>query len=102
VPDLFFSEYIEGSAQNKALEIFNPTIQPIELDNYRIAQSANGGGWNYWHEFPEDAILEPNDVWVITTDEADDSLKNVADEILLYPSVVHFNGNDARGLEKNL
>ena len=100
IPDLFFSEYIEGSSQNKALEIFNPTIQPIELDNYRIAQSANGNGWQFWHEFPDDAVLEPYDVWVITTDEAVDSLKNVADEILSYPSVVHFNGNDARGLEK--
>jgi len=100
VPDLFFSEYIEGSAQNKALEIFNPTIEQIELNNYRIAQSVNGDGWQYWHEFPVDAVIEPNDVWVITTDEAVDSLKNVADEILPYPSVVHFNGDDARGLEK--
>ena len=100
VPDLFFSEYIEGTSQNKALEIFNPTIQPIELDNYRIAQSVNGNGWQFWHYFPDDAVLEPYDVWVITTDEAVDSLQNVADEILTYPSVVHFNGDDASGLEK--
>ena len=100
VPDLFFSEYIEGSSQNKALEIFNPTINQIELSNYRIAESVNGSGWQYWHEFPADAVIQPNDVWVITTNEADDSLKNVADEILPYPSLVYFNGDDARGLEK--
>jgi len=100
VSDLFFSEYIEGTNQNKALEIFNPTINQVELSNYRIAQATNGNGWQFWHELPDDAILEPYDVWVLTTDEACDSLQNVADEILSYPSVVHFNGNDARGLEK--
>ena len=29
--DLFFSEYIEGSSNNKALEIFNGTGAPIDL-----------------------------------------------------------------------
>ena len=29
--ELFFSEYIEGSANNKALEIFNGTGAPINL-----------------------------------------------------------------------
>jgi len=27
--DLFFSEYIEGSSNNKALEIYNPTTQLV-------------------------------------------------------------------------
>jgi len=36
----------------------------------------------------------------MTTDEADAQLQAVADEILSYPSVVHHNGDDARGLEK--
>ncbi|MBC8526130.1 MAG: lamin tail domain-containing protein [Candidatus Cloacimonetes bacterium] len=100
MPDLFFSEYIEGTSQNKAIEIYNPTNNQIDLTDYQIAQAVNGNGWQYYHEFPDDAVLEPYDVWVITTDEADDSLQNVADEILSYPSVVHFSGDDARGLEK--
>ena len=29
--DLFFSEYIEGSSNNKALEIFNDTGAPVDL-----------------------------------------------------------------------
>ncbi|MEA3475004.1 MAG: lamin tail domain-containing protein [Candidatus Cloacimonadota bacterium] len=98
--DLFFSEYIEGSSQNKALEIYNDTGSEVALSNYRIAQAVNGNGWEYWHTFPASAFLPQGDVWVITTDEADTNLQNVADEILSYPSVVHFNGNDARGLEK--
>ncbi|MCD6102321.1 MAG: lamin tail domain-containing protein, partial [Candidatus Cloacimonetes bacterium] len=98
--DLFFSEYIEGSSQNKALEIYNGTDSEISLSNYRIAQSVNGNGWLYWHTFPDGASIASGDVWVITTDEADGELQAVADEILSYPSVVHFSGNDARGLEK--
>ncbi len=97
--DIFFSEYIEGTSNNKALEIYNGTESPIDLINYRIAQSSNGGGWEYYHKWSSSTILQANDVWVITTDAADAVLKAVADEILAYPSVVHFNGNDARGLE---
>jgi len=97
--DLFFSEYIEGSSYNKALEIFNGTGVDVDLSNYQISQAVNGGGWEYYHSFPFGAIITNDDVWVITTDEAVTELQDVADEILAYPSVVHFNGNDARGLE---
>ena len=38
----FFSEYIEGSSNNKALEIYNPTTLPINLANYKILQWRNG------------------------------------------------------------
>jgi predicted extracellular nuclease len=99
-PDLFFSEYIEGSSQNKALEIYNGSGATVDLTNYRIAQAVNGNGWAYWHEFPAGSTLVDGEVWVITTDEADAQLQAVADEILSYPSVVHHNGDDARGLEK--
>ena len=45
IEELFFSEYIEGSSNNKALEIYNGTGSEINLENYRINQSVNGGGW---------------------------------------------------------
>ena len=40
--DLFFSEYCEGSSQNKALEIYNPTQNPIDLTQYAIKRYSNG------------------------------------------------------------
>jgi len=98
--DLFFSEYIEGSSYNKALEIFNPSDNTVDLANYRIAWATNGNGWEYWHTFPMGAILDSDEVWVITTDQADASLQAVADEVLSFPSVTHHTGDDARGLEK--
>ncbi|MCD4796951.1 MAG: T9SS type A sorting domain-containing protein [Candidatus Cloacimonetes bacterium] len=69
------------------------------MSNYRIAQAVNGGGWEYYHDFPTGAAIANLEVWVITTDEAEQVLQDAADEIMGYPSVVHFNGNDARGLE---
>ncbi|MDA3813636.1 MAG: lamin tail domain-containing protein, partial [Candidatus Cloacimonetes bacterium] len=100
-PDVFFSEYIEGSSNNKALEIYNNTGAVINLDDFRINQSNNGGGWEYLHYFPVSATLADGDVWVILNDGTDPLLYDPldADEVLGYPSVVHHNGNDARGIE---
>lgn len=43
--DLLISEYIEGSSNNKAIELYNGTGAPINLtaDNYVIAMYFNGG-----------------------------------------------------------
>ena len=95
---LFFSEYAEGSSNHKYLEIYNGTGASVALTNYQIAQSTNGGGWQYYHTFPSGSSIADGDVWVITTDQADASIQAVADEVLSYPSVVHHNGDDARGL----
>lgn len=40
--DLFISEYIEGSSNNKAIEIYNPTALPINLATYDLAYYFNG------------------------------------------------------------
>lgn len=40
--DLFFSEYVEGTYNNKALELYNPTNAAIDLSNYRIVRWDNG------------------------------------------------------------
>src|SRR4051812_37451195 len=42
--DLFFSEYIEGSSNNKALEIYNGTGAPVNLATagYKVEMYFNG------------------------------------------------------------
>jgi len=40
--DLFFSEYVEGSGNNKALEIYNPTDHIINLSEYWVTRYSNG------------------------------------------------------------
>jgi len=102
VADLFFSEYIEGGSSNKALELYNGTGADVDLVNYQIAQSVNGGGWEYFHTFPTGATIADGDVWVIINKDVSVTLYDTlnADEVLAYPSVVHHNGDDARALIK--
>ena len=42
--ELFFSEYVEGNYNNKALEIYNPTPNDINLNTYDIVRYSNGAG----------------------------------------------------------
>ena len=38
------SEYVEGSSNNKAIELYNGTLGPIDLANYKLCLYANGLG----------------------------------------------------------
>ncbi len=40
--EIFFSEYVEGSRNNKAIEIYNPTNKTVNLSQYRIVRWSNG------------------------------------------------------------
>ncbi len=99
--ELIFSEYIEGSGNNKAIEIFNPNDEAVRMDYYQLAQISNGGdNWEYFHVFPAGTILGSHENYVIITDEVDVTLfaHDGADEVMGYPSPVHHNGDDARGM----
>ncbi len=39
---LFISEYVEGWSNNKAIEIYNPTNQAVNLSEYIVARYSNG------------------------------------------------------------
>jgi hypothetical protein len=40
--NLFISEYVEGWSNNKAIELFNPTNDSIDLSNYSLSRWSNG------------------------------------------------------------
>ena len=40
--DIFISEYIEGSGNNKGIEFFNPTSEAIDLSVYTLQRWSNG------------------------------------------------------------
>ena len=56
ITELFFSEYAEGSSNNKYLEIYNGTSSTISLDNYAFPSVSNApttpGQYEYWNTFP--------------------------------------------------
>jgi hypothetical protein len=90
---LFFSEYAEGSSNNKYLEIYNPTSSSVSLVGYTLYQSGNGG--SYTNTFTTNATIASGGVYMIAADAADNSILAVADTALSYPSIAHFNGDDA-------
>ena len=55
ITELFFSEYAEGSSNNKYLEIYNGTNSSISLDNYAFPNVSNApttpGQYEYWNTF---------------------------------------------------
>ena len=91
--DLFFSEYIEGSGNNKGLEIYNPTSVAIDLTPYLVIESGNGG--SFTDTLDLSGTLAPGATYVLCTDQSDATMLAVADTALAFPSVSHFNGDDA-------
>lgn len=42
--ELFISEYVVGSGNNRALELYNPTQNDIDLSTYKVGRFRNGSG----------------------------------------------------------
>ena len=95
--NLFFSEYAEGSSNNKYVEIYNPSSTTVNLNNYQIKGTNNGSAWgdNGDRELALGGSLDANSVYIICSDEADPAIIAKADLALPYESPVHYNGNDA-------
>ena len=93
---LFFSEYVEGSSDNKALEIFNNTGASIDLSlsGYKIEVYSNGNITPSYSQLLNGTIAD-GDVFVIVNPSAGASLLSLADQT---SGSVNFNGNDAIAL----
>ena len=99
VSELFFSEYVEGSSYNKALEIVNLTSNNVDLSPYTIKRQS-GGNW----ETPLQLIgtIFVNDVYVIiNSDTENDDLIREQDLAVANVTPMTFNGDDRVGLFKN-
>jgi len=94
VTGLFFSEYGEGSSNNKYLEIYNGTGSDVDLTGLAFPNVANDpstvGEYEYWNTFPDGATVAVGDVYVIAHGEADETILAEADFTFTYLS----NGND--------
>ena len=99
--ELFFSEYLEGSSFNKALEIVNLTGSSINLSaqGYSIKKQSNGEG-DWLGELLLTGSIANNQVYVIANESTThpDILNNAS--LLKSGSPMDFNGNDAIGLFK--
>jgi len=111
---LFFSEYVEGSGNNRALEIYNPTSSDVVLQSagYRICRYSNGGTTPYTVVIT--GTVPTMGTWVAVSDKRDpagtgydtmvDPLLQAKADTFLCPTynankTFYFNGDDAMTLE---
>ena len=114
--ELFISEYIEGWSNNKALEIYNPTENAIDMTDYRLERYSNGNTTaNDDQKTDLTGTIQPGDVIVYVIDKQNpdgegfeapvwEELAEQAD-VWLNPdynenNTMYFNGNDAMVLRK--
>jgi hypothetical protein len=111
--ELFISEYVEGSGTNKAIELFNPTNEPIDMSDYQLVRYSNGGTIPY--SVVLGGTIQPKSTFVAVLDKRDpngtgqdvpvDSALQIKADTFLCPvyevnRMMYFNGNDAVTLEK--
>ena len=117
--DLIISEYVEGWSNNKAIEVYNPTSNVINLKNYRLVRYSNGAdvppAQDDWAIALPDVSLQPYMSFVCVIDKRDpngtgqeapvwEQLQDRAD-VFLCPDynvskTLYHNGDDAVALEK--
>jgi endonuclease I len=96
ITELFFSEYLEGSSNNKALEIYNGTGSSVDLTTYAVKLASNGGLWTTTESLS--GTLADKATYVIANASSISAITSVAD---ITSSVTFFNGDDAIGLFNN-
>ena len=94
---LFFSEYVEGTSNNKALEIFNGTASAVSLSGYKVELYSNGSP-TPTTTANLSGSLAAGDVYVIANSAAVAAITDMAD---LISGVTNFNGDDAIALKYN-
>jgi len=97
--DLFISEYVEGSATNKAIEIANFTGGPISLSNYTLKLATNSNNFSTTYTFPNSSTIANGDVFVVANSGLNSGCQSEQDDV--NNSITGFNGNDVIGLFKN-
>lgn len=96
--DLLFSEYVEGSGSNKALELYNGTENAIDLaaNNYTIIRYANGN--TSGATITLTGSIASGGTFVLVNPSAEEALLAYAD---MTSGTVSHNGDDAYELYKD-
>ncbi|GGP06566.1 hypothetical protein GCM10010992_27080 [Cloacibacterium rupense] len=94
--DLFISEYLEGSSNNKAIEIYNPTASAINLSGYDLVIYSNGSS-TASSPITLSGTINPYSVHVVANTGSVTAITAVANQVL----ALGFNGNDVVALRKS-
>ena len=89
--DLRFTEYVEGTSNNKALEIYNDTGAPVSLTGYQVRMYFNGSA-SAGNTIVLSGTVADDDVFVLANASADSAVLAVADQT---DAASWYNGDDA-------
>ena len=92
--DLLISEYIEGSSNNKGIELFNGTESVIVLEAYGIKIGSNGADLGNAIELAGE--IAPNETYLVCNSSA-----SFAAQCDQTTGSISFNGNDAVALVRD-
>ncbi|RTQ44887.1 T9SS type A sorting domain-containing protein [Hymenobacter gummosus] len=92
--ELFFSEYVESSGATRAVEIYNPTPNAVNLTGYRLLRFANGSRTPQT-PYSLSGTIAPGGTYVVATTGSVAAVTAVAN---VTNNVVDFNGDDAMAL----
>ena len=95
--DLIISEYVEGTSNNKALEIHNPTPFDVDLTPY-VMEVYNNGSEVPVQSLDLEGVIASGGVHVMGNPQATAEIVNVSQ---VLSTVTWFNGNDPIVLRKN-
>src|SRR3989338_6708676 len=90
VCDLFFSEYLEGSSNNKAIEVYNPLNVTVNLTEYKMYRYNNGSPTPTDSLFPQ-GTLAPGALYFSGNPSAITAILSVSDAL---HTITFFNGDD--------
>lgn len=95
--ELFISEYVEGSSNNKYIEIYNPTSSAVDLGagNYSLRLYANGAST------PTSDVALTGSLPAFGTVVYRNSLATIYGGTTIVNAALNFNGDDAIALAKN-
>jgi len=105
---IFISEYVVGTGNNKAYELYNPTSEPIDLNGYILERWSNGQA-SVTDQTDLSGTIQPYGTWVVANGQTenidlggfispacDPELQALADQLdNPYPAPTFMNGNDA-------
>jgi len=94
--EIFISEYVEGSSNNKALELYNPGSSAVNLAGYRLRVFFNGSSSST--NINLSGTISPGSTFVVAHTSATAELRDLAN---LTTGSASWNGNDAIVLEKD-
>ena len=95
---IFFSEYIEGSSNNKALEIYNPTASVVTLSGNASVKIYSNGSNAASNVILLNGSIQPYGTFVLGHINAGPDITDVSNQL---SNILNYNGDDAVELVYN-